>query len=77
MLDEAKDRMRLALVDVKLDDGMPYWKFVDIVLDFGTVSFEQAALAHYVLFKTQLPPSRDAISWREVDSALTELEEEE
>jgi|TARA_R110000787_G_scaffold84968_1_gene181736 hypothetical protein len=76
MLEGLQDRLRLALVQVKIDDGMPYWKYVDIVLDFGNVSFEQAALAHYVLFKTELPESRDTISWHEVDSALTELEAE-
>ena len=33
MLEGLQDRLRLALVQVKIDDGMPYWKYVDIVLD--------------------------------------------
>ena len=37
MLEGLQDRLRLALAQVMVDDGMPYWKFVDVVLDFGNV----------------------------------------
>lgn len=46
---------------------------VNIVLDYGLLGRDEAAVAHYVLMKLPLSPSRDRISFSEVDAALSEL----
>jgi len=74
MLTDLTADLRYALGEVEVRGKVPYWEYVDIVLDFANLGFDQAALANYVLFKTQLPTSRTTISWDEVDAALSEME---
>ena len=69
-----QDEMRVALEPVSEGDGMLYWRYVDLLLDFGLLSTDHAVVSHYVLYRTQLPPSRTIISWREVSKALDEME---
>lgn len=74
MLTDMTADLRYALGEVETRGKVPYWEYVDIVLDFANLGFDEAALANYVLYKTQLPASRTTISWREVDVALSSME---
>ena len=76
LVSEHTERIR-DLLDWMLDrpGGVaPKWEVVDVILDYGNLGFDEAAVAHYVLVKLPLGPARSALSFAEIDSALSELE---
>ena len=65
------------LLDWMLDEpagAAPKWKVIDVILDYGNLGFDEAAVANYVLVKLPLGQARNALSFKEIDAALSELE---
>ena len=76
LVSEHTERIR-DLLDWMLDrpGGVaPKWEVIDMILDYGNLGFDEAAVANYVLVKLPLGTSRKALSFTEIDSALSELE---